>query len=232
MTKEWIAKPIGLFKAGKSGAGGEFRPITPAGIRQDIFKRLPEGMIYGLEINKGAGAPKADSMIIDVIFDNKVTISDPQLDHTVRQVTDYPIDVANKGLVWFCPAEVPGYTAFSRVGPHTMTIKVAPRTAPVQGGSVVFVPPGTMKQVTTVVTTVIPAVYNPCTGALVAKEHTVYSQTTAEVPVDPTIDYVGYSVTQELGVRDFSPEAGGMTATFTFNIYGEGGPAIPDDEEE
>jgi hypothetical protein len=229
---ERIATPIGLFKAGKSGVGGEYRPMTPMGIRQDFFKRLPEGIIYGLAINASATAPKADSMIIDVIFDNKVTLNDPQLDHTIRQVTDYPIDVVKKGLVWFCPAEVPGYTTFSKVGKHTVTIKVAPRKAPVQGGSVVFVPPGTMKKVTTVVTTTIPAIYDPCTGALVANAHTVYSQTTADVPVDATVDYVGYSVTQDLGTRDFSPEAGGVTETFTFNIYPEDGPAIPYDEEE
>lgn len=229
---EWIGKPIGLYKAGKSGAGGEYRPITPGGIRQDIFKRLPEGLVYGLEINKGAAAPKEDSMIIDIIFDGKVTVSDPQLDHTVKQVTDYPIDVANKGLVWFCGTDVPNYTQFSKKGLHTVTVKVAPRKAPVQGGSVVFVPPGTMKQVIVTTTTKIPAVYDPCTGAMVAREHTVVTETMKEVEVDPTIDYVGYSVTQDLGVRDFSPEAGGMQATFTYLIYGEEGPAIPYDDEE
>ena len=62
---EPIAKPIGLFKAGPSGIGGQYEPMTPAGIRRDLFQLLPEGIAYGLAINAGPNAPTSESMIID-----------------------------------------------------------------------------------------------------------------------------------------------------------------------
>jgi hypothetical protein len=126
-----IAHPIGLFMSGPTGAGGEYQPLER--IRHDIFQRLPEGIVYGLAINAGAGAPTAGSMIVDITFDARTTVHDPWKDHTVEQVADYPIDQATRGIVWFCPVRVPRYTRYSRVGKHTVTIRVAPREAPAAG---------------------------------------------------------------------------------------------------
>jgi hypothetical protein len=122
-----IATPIGLFMAGYSGAGGDYIPLKA--IYREIFQRLPNGIIFGLKIATGPTAPTKDSMIIDVIFDNEpdATIRDP---HIVEQVTDYPIQQAQRGIVWFGAARPPGYTRYSRTGPHTVTVKVAPRPAP------------------------------------------------------------------------------------------------------
>jgi hypothetical protein len=130
-VKPPIAHPIGLFMAGPTGAGGEYQPLER--IRHDIFQRLPEGIVYGLAINADADAPTQDSMIIDITFDGKTTVHDPQKDHTIEQVADYPIDQATRGIVWFCPVQSPGYTRYSKVGKHTVTIKVAPRDAPTTG---------------------------------------------------------------------------------------------------
>ena len=126
-----IARPLGLFMAGVTGAGGEYIPL--ARIRRDIFQRLPEGIVYGLAINADKDAPTKDSMIIDITFDESTTMRDPQKEHTIEQVTDYPIDQTTRGIVWFCPVQPPRYTRYSKVGKHTVTIKVAPRTAPDTG---------------------------------------------------------------------------------------------------
>jgi|WetSurMetagenome_2_1015567.scaffolds.fasta_scaffold348988_3 hypothetical protein len=126
-----IAYPIGLFMAGPDGAGGEYQPLER--IRHDIFQRLPEGIVYGLAINADANAPAQDSMIVDITFDARTTVHDPQKDHTIEQVADYPIDVATRGIVWFCPVQPPRYTRYSRVGKHTVTVRVAPREAPAAG---------------------------------------------------------------------------------------------------
>ena len=123
-----IATQIGLFMAGYSGAGGDYLPLKA--INREIFQRLPNGILFGLKIENGATAPTKDSMIIDVIFDGEAqsTLKDP---HIVEQVTDYPVDQANRGIVWFGAAKPPGYTQFSKIGKHTVLVKVAPRKAPV-----------------------------------------------------------------------------------------------------
>jgi hypothetical protein len=128
--KQAIAQPIGLFMAGYSGVGGDYIPLKS--IYREIFQRLPNGIIFGLKIETGAGAPTKDSMIIDAQFDGEKAslLHDP---HIIEQVTDYPIDVATRGLTWFGVIPVPGYTQFSTYGIHTVQIKVAPRTAPVAG---------------------------------------------------------------------------------------------------
>jgi len=116
--------------AGYSGAGGDYIPLKA--INREIFQRLPNGIIFGLRIATGATAPTKDSMIIDVIFDSKEesTLRDP---HIVEQVTDYPVDQATRGIVWFGTAKPPGYTQYSKYGKHTVTVKVAPRGAPLAG---------------------------------------------------------------------------------------------------
>ncbi len=122
-----IAEPIGLFMAGYSGAGGDYIPLKA--IHREIFQRLPNGIIFGLKIEAGPTTPTQDSMIIDVVFDNEVesTLHDP---HIIEQVTDYPVDQARRGIVWFGTAQPPRYTPYSRYGKHTVLVKVAPRKAP------------------------------------------------------------------------------------------------------
>lgn len=157
-----IASPIGIFMAGYSGAGGDYIPLKS--INKEIFNRLPNGVVFGLKIEAGAEAPKQSSMIIDVIYDGESVVQDP---HIVEMVTDYPVDVANRGLVFFGVAKVPGYTRYSKVGKHTIMIKVAPRQLPAEG--------------------------------------------------------------QKMGPRDFSGEAGGRIAEYSFMITK--GPILPPDEE-
>lgn len=139
-NKSPIATPVGIFMAGYSGAGGDYIPLRS--ITRDIFQRLPNGVVFGLKIETGVTAPTNDSMIIDVIFDGEKasTLQDP---HIVEQVTDYPIDVATRGLTWFGVAPVPRYTQFSTYGMHSVQVKVAPRVAPPAGvaGATAVLPP-------------------------------------------------------------------------------------------
>lgn len=129
-NKDAIATPLGLFMAGYSGAGGDYIPMKA--IYRDIYQRLPNGIIFGLQVNNTPTAPTKDSMIIDIIFDEEKEsiIRDP---HIIEQVTDYPIDQAARSIVWFGVAKPPGYTRYSTYGWHTVTIKVAPRPAPLAG---------------------------------------------------------------------------------------------------
>jgi hypothetical protein len=125
---EPIAKPIGLFKAGLSGAGGQFEPLDEKGIRHDIFQRTP--VIFGLEINTSIGAPTKDSMIIDFVYDG-LCIRDPHASNPMIMSTDYPAET-DRGF-WYGFCQAPRYTKFSKIGKHTVTIRVAPRPAPAPG---------------------------------------------------------------------------------------------------
>lgn len=127
---EKIAEPIGLFKAGFHGAGGQYQPMDEDGIRRDIFQRV--NMIYGLEINTSAGAPTQKSMIIDFVYDG-LCIQDPHASRPMAFSTDYPAQV-DRGF-WYGFCQAPNYSKYSRVGKHTVMIKVAPRTAPLHGTS-------------------------------------------------------------------------------------------------
>ena len=167
--KEPIAEIIGLFKAGMSGAGGQFEPLGPSGIRHDIFQSTK--VIFGLAINTSIGAPTKDSMIIDFVYDG-LCIKDPHASNSMEMSTDYPVQT-DRGF-WYGFCQAPRYTKFSKPGKHTITIKVAPRQAPA---------PGTA------------------------------------------------SIDQTLAPRDFSPESGGVEATFELMIYPDNMPAIPADEQ-
>ena len=125
---EPIADVIGLFKAGPSGAGGQYEPMDEDGIRKDIFQHV--NMIFGLEINTGVGAPTKDSMIIDVVYDG-ICIKDPHASRPMAFSTDYPSQV-DRGF-WYGFFRAPNYIKYSRVGKHVVTIKVAPRPAPLPG---------------------------------------------------------------------------------------------------
>ena len=128
-NKAPIASPIGLFMAGFSGVGGDYIPLKA--IYRDAYQHLPNGIIFGLQINAGPTAPTKDSMIIDISFTgpdgSMALIHDP---HIIEQVTDYPVDQATRGIAWFGAAKPPGYTPFSAYGIQTVQIKVAPRVAP------------------------------------------------------------------------------------------------------
>lgn len=127
---EPIAAPIGVFKCGPSGAGnGDFIPIDGGldWIRRDILQR--NHIFFGLMFNETAPA-RRESVIIDLIFDGdqRFIVHDPHL-KSLELVTDNPKYVGE----WYCPAELPRYTAFSRVGKHKLTVKVAPRIPPAPG---------------------------------------------------------------------------------------------------
>jgi hypothetical protein len=127
---EPIADPIGLFKAGAYGAGGQYEPMDENGIRKDIFQRV--NMIYGLEINTSIKAPTKSSMIIDIVYDG-LCIQDPHASNPMMYSTDYPAQT-DRGF-WYGFFRVPQYTKFFKVGKHSVTIKVAPRPAPLAGTS-------------------------------------------------------------------------------------------------
>lgn len=164
---EPIAKPVGLFKAGASGAGGQFEPMTAMGIRHDFFQTYP--IIYGLEINTSAGAPTKDSMIIDFVYDG-LCIEDPHASHPMVFSTDYPAQTGRGFWYGFCDA--PHYTKFSKVGNHTVTIRVAPRPAP---------QPGT----TGATQTLAPRDFSPAAGGVEATfELTIYPASGPAIPAD------------------------------------------------
>jgi hypothetical protein len=125
---EPIATPIGLFKAGFSGAGGQYEPMDENGLRRDIFMRT--NVIFGLMINTSVGAPTRKSMIIDFIYDD-FCIRDPHASKPMIFSTDYPAQT-DRGF-WYGFCQVPGYSKYCRVGTHKVTIKVAPRQAPAAG---------------------------------------------------------------------------------------------------
>jgi hypothetical protein len=80
---------------------------------------------------------------------------------------------------------------------------------------------GATKKVQTTTTTKVP-IYGPpdCTGKRAVtgyKDEVTVSEMT--VPMETEITYEGYSVTQIIPPRDFSPEAGGITKEFEFEIF-------------
>ena len=127
-TKEPIAEPVGLFKAGFHGAGGQYEPMDEQGIRRDIFQRV--NCIFGLEINTSAGAPTRDSMIIDIVYDG-FSMKDPHASRPMVFSTDYPAQT-DRGF-WYGFFMAPNYSKYCRSGKHTVVIKVAPRQAPAAG---------------------------------------------------------------------------------------------------
>ncbi|MDD4136733.1 MAG: hypothetical protein PHT99_02420 [Methanoregula sp.] len=212
-----IANPVGLFKAGKSGAGGQYEPMTR--IRRDIFQRT--NMIYGLKMTGAFKDLDPQSIIIDIEYDG-VTEEDPQASRPLIFVTDDPAQ-KDRGI-WYGTFKAPNNReSFSALGTHTVRIRVAPRQAPRTDTMMVIVVPkdGATKIVRTVITKMVP-VYtaNACTGKMEITSYTEEKTATeSEVPAETEITYTGYSVTQVLGPRDFSAAAGGMEATYPFEIF-------------
>lgn len=212
-----IAEPVGLFKAGPSGAGGQYEPMKR--IRRDIFQLT--NMIYGLRLTDAYKGLDPKSMIIDLDYDG-YTMQDPHSSRPMSFVTDDPKQ-KNRGT-WFGTFKAPNAgSKFSAVGKHRVKISVAPRVAPLTQMHMTIVVPknGQTKTVTTTTTTKVP-IYetSPCTGLPVVvgyKDEVVTSS--MDVPMSTEITYEGYSVTQIMPPRDFSPEVGGITAEFEFEIY-------------
>jgi hypothetical protein len=123
---EYIAKPLGLSKAGSSGCGGSPEPLKR--IRRDMFQR--SNILYALRWNTGAGAPTRDTCIIDLTYDG-YTMEDPHSSRPMIFLTDY---AGKQSPYWLGMFQAPnGSYRYSAVGKHTVTIKVAPRVAPSPG---------------------------------------------------------------------------------------------------
>ena len=215
MEKPQVAVPAGLFKAGLSGAGGQ--PIPMKKIRRDIFQLT--NMLYGLQMTGNyAGQDPAKTVIIDLEYDGYVQ-HDPHSSRPMSFVTNDP----SKPGFWLGTFKAPnanvyGQADYAAIGIHKVKISVAPRTPPMTQTHMTIVVPveGAKKKVTTTTTTKVP-VYNSC-GQIISYEDKV-EVSEMVVPAETEITYEGYSVTQVLPPRDFSPEAGGVTKEFEFEIF-------------
>jgi len=213
---EAIAKPVGLYKAGKSGAGGQMEPLTK--IRKDIFQLT--NMIYGLAMTGAYQKLDPHSIIIDAEYDGYV-MHDPHSSRPMSFVTDDPAQ--NRGT-WYGTFKAPNAgDKYSSVGKHKVRISAAPRKAPRTEMHMTIVVPkeGGMKTVQTTTTVMVPTYgQDPCSGKpIITGYKEEVTVTSVDVPAETEITYEGYSVTQVLGERDFSPEAGGVTEEYEFEIF-------------
>lgn len=128
MTSAYIAKPLGLNKAGTSGLGGYTEPLLK--IRRSDFQRLG-GIRYALRWNVDIDAPTADTCLIDIVYDKLDPVQDPHASRPLTFITNY----AGKQSPWWMGAFAAPNTshACSAIGEHAVTIKVAPRASPVTG---------------------------------------------------------------------------------------------------
>lgn len=214
MTAPQIAIPAGLFKAGKTGAGGDPRPLFR--IRRDIFQLT--NMLYGLTMTGAYKGLDPKSVIIDLEYDGYTE----HYPHSSRQMAFVTNDPANPGF-WLGTFKAPNAgEKYSRVGIHKVRISAAPRQAPLTQSSLTIVVPkdGATKTVTTTTTTKVPVYGTGCNGqAIITGYEDKVEVSSMEVPMETEITYEGYSVRQVLGPRDFSEEAGGSTAEYEFEIY-------------
>jgi hypothetical protein len=220
MTNPPIAEIIGLFKSGKSGAGGQPEPMKR--IRRDIFQLT--NMLYMLRMTGAyAGAHPAKTVIVKIKYDG-YEMDDPHSARPMTFVTNDPGKFTDWLGTFKAPnANRPGEPDYSAIGRHTVEISAAPRQPPLTQMHMTIVVPkdGQTKTVTTTTTTKIP-IYetSPCTGQkVIVGYRDEITTSTMEVPLETEISYEGYSVTQVIPPRDFSAEAGGVTKTFTFEIY-------------
>lgn len=212
MTLPQIAVPVGLFKAGKSGAGGDITPLIK--IRRDIFQLT--NMLYGLQMTGAYAYLNPKSVLIDIEYDG-YKMEDPHSSRPMSFVTDAP----PKPGFWLGTFKAPNSgEQYSMEGMHTVRISVAPRQAPVTQMNMTIVVPkdGATKTVTTTTRKMIPSSkWDGCKLVTTYTEEVTVSS--MDVPLETEITYEGYSVTQVLGPRDFSPEAGGVTKEFSFEIF-------------
>ncbi len=216
MASPQIAIPVGLFKSGKSGAGGQEQPLDR--IRRDIFQLT--NMKYGLQMTGEYKGLDPKSIIIDIEYDG-YKMEDPQSARPMSFVTDDPKQT-DRGT-WYGTFKAPNAgEKYSTVGRHKVRINVAPRQAPLTQMHMTVVVPkdGATKTVTTTITTRKPVYGTGCNGQpIIISYEDVFETSSMEVPAETEITYEGYSVKQVLGPRDFSPEAGGVTKEFEFEIF-------------
>lgn len=129
LPANWIARPVGIFKAGPNGAGGDFEELgtdpTKTAIRHDMFARTD--IIYGLDINRDAPAAlKMESIIIDVEYDG-YTEHDPHLSRPTEFLTDYPAGLGSKGLMFGYFKAPNNRYEYSANKVHSVKIMSAPR---------------------------------------------------------------------------------------------------------
>jgi len=214
MTAPQIAIPAGLFKAGKTGAGGQPRPMKR--IRRDIFQLT--NMLYGLTMTGAYKGLDPKSVIIDLEYDG-YTEHDPHSSRPMSFVTDDP---AKPGF-WLGTFKAPNNSEeYSAEGRHKVRISVAPRQAPSTQMVMTIVVPkdGATKEVQTTIETRTPVYGTGCGGQSIIVGYTTKTEySTMIVPAETEISYEGVSVKQILGPRDFSPEAGRVTAEYEFEIY-------------
>ena len=217
MTQPQIAIPVGLFKSGKSGAGGDINPLVK--IRRDIFQLT--NMIFGLQMTGAYKGLDPKSIIIDIEYDG-YKMEDPHSARPMSFVTDDPKQT-DRGT-WYGTFKAPNAgEQYSAIGRHKVKVSVAPRQCPLTQMHMTSVVPGddATKTVCTTITTKKP-VYgvSPCSGqSIITGYEDVIETSSMEVPAETVITYEGYSVKQVLGPRDFSPEAGGVTKEFEFEIF-------------
>ena len=123
----YIAKPLGLSKAGTSGLGGSPEPLLK--IRRCDFQRLG-GILYALRWNVGSDAPTQDTCLIDIVYDGH-TEQDPHSSRPLIYVTNYAVKQSPWWLGQFAAPN--GMSKFSAIGTHKVKISVAPRKAPAAG---------------------------------------------------------------------------------------------------
>jgi hypothetical protein len=213
-----IAIPVGPVKFGLSGAGND--PMLPlVKIRKDIFQTVDMKMLFQLTGNYTGQSP-AMTMIMDFEYDG-YRMEDPHSARPMSFVTDDPGKPGKFIVPFKAPNAGPlGGLAYSAIGKHRVKASVAPRVPPMTQSHMTIVVPkdGATKTVTTTTRTVTPS-----TKWVDCKLVTTYTEevavSTMEVPLETEITYEGYSVTQIMAPRDFSPEAGGATAEFEFEIF-------------
>jgi len=210
-----IATPAGLYKAGKSGAGGQIEPLTK--IRRDIFQLT--NMLFGLKTTGNyAGQNPAKTVIIDVEYDG-YRMEDPHSARPMSFVTDDP----GKEGFWLGTFKAPNAgEKYSAIGKHKVKISVAPRVPPLTQTNMTVVVPidGATKTVTTTTTVKVPVYATSCKGEqYIAGYKDETSVSSAVVSAETEITYEGYSLTQVIPPRNFAPEVGGATAEFEFEIF-------------
>jgi hypothetical protein len=216
-NKPQIAVPVGLVKFGQSGAGND--PMLPlVRIRKDIFQTVDMKVLFQLTGNY-AGQSPAETMIMDFEYDG-YKMEDPHSARPMSFITDDP-GKPGKFLVPFkAPNAGPlGGLAYSAPGRHHVKASIAPRIPPLTQSHMKIVVPvdGATKKIQITTVTKVP-IYNECGTCIVGyKDEPEVSEVT--VPIETEITDTGYSVTQIMAPRDFSPEAGGATAEFDFEIF-------------
>jgi hypothetical protein len=117
-----IGKILGLFKAGESGAGGQFQPLDK--IDAYVWKMNQCRLVYGVAFANMVGDLVAnyDAVIIDILYDG-VCQKDTHLKDPMIFVTNYP----GEKQAWFAYFTPPSYSQYLAPGVHTVKIQIAPR---------------------------------------------------------------------------------------------------------